>query len=442
MIEIFAIVSQLLFFLLIFSFPLNPVILNKILSPKNYYFGVFDTLLINSVFILNFLIICSYFNFELKHIFYTSIFLSILINIFNFNKWKKYLIKEKINIIFFLTLCLCIFFSLANNLKFEWDGIAHWFFKTKLFYDGHGIENIKDLPAPMYPHLGTYLWAFFWKNSIVQYEYLGRLIYIFIYILSIFSISSSILKDKNFNILFLLPIILILTILTYDEYLFGGYQEYLLFSFIALISKLILNILDNDSTSIKQLMILIFTGNLLIYFKDEGAIYLIIIFFIFQFFLKQNIQKTILIISLIISITIQFILEKNIIQVYGFQEKTININFDYILNLGFLMTNSILISKYIIISMLKYPLWIVIFLSIYLLIKEKFNQRTISFILLMLLAIFGFYYLLYTIHPFSSEFLMKVTLDRLLFQTSGFFMIYVLISFNIIISNFNSYLKK
>ena len=136
----------------------------------------------------------------------------------------------------------------------------------------------------MYPHLGTYLWAFFGKNSILEYEYLGRLIYPFIYILSIFSICCSVSNNKNFNKLLLLPIILFMVILTYDEYLFGGYQEYLLFSLIALMSKLILNMIDNNLPSFKQLFILIFTGNLLIYCKDEGLIYLVIIFLIFQFF--------------------------------------------------------------------------------------------------------------------------------------------------------------
>ena len=84
--EIIAIVSQLIIFLLIFSFPLNPSLLNKILLPKNYHFGTFDTLLINGVFILNFLLLCSFLNLELKNIFYTLIFISIFINIFNFNK--------------------------------------------------------------------------------------------------------------------------------------------------------------------------------------------------------------------------------------------------------------------------------------------------------------------------------------------------------------------
>ncbi len=78
----------------------------------------------------------------------------------------------------------------------------------------------------------------------------------------------------------------------------------------------------------------------------------------------------------------------------------------------------------------------------YVLAKENFDKKKMSLLFFVIFAILGFYYLLYTIHPHSSEFLMKVTLDRLIFQTSGFFMIYVLITFNTIYSNFSNYLKK
>ncbi len=434
MIEVVAIFCQLIFFLLIFSFPFNPVVLNKILITKRYFFGVFDTLLINGVIILNLLLICSYLSFDLKYIFYFFLSFSICINIFCFNKWLKYLKLEKIYILFFLILCICIFLNLSYNLNFEWDGIAHWFFKTKLFYDGHSIENIRNLPASMYPHLGTYLWAFFWKNSIIEYEYLGRLIYIFIYVLSIFSLSCSFFKDKSFNIFILSPIILLLIIFTYDDYLLGGYQEYLLFSFMALISKLIINILDNKYTSIKQLIILILTGNLLIYFKDEGVIYLSIIFLILGFFIKNNLNKFIIILSLILSISIQFFLEKNIIQVYGFQEP-IKINLDQILDIKFLIATIFLISKHVIISIIKYPIWILIFLSLFFMIPKNPNKKLLKYFYIKLIFFYCFIYGMYIIHPYTSEFLLSVTLERLLFQISGFFVFPVILFFHFFTSN-------
>ena len=105
------------------------------MNSKKYFFGVFDTLLINAVFIFNFLIITSYLNLSLSMIFYILLTFSIINLIFYSKNWLQYINKEKNNIIFFLIISLCIFFSFSNSLKFEWDGIAHWFFKTKLFYD-------------------------------------------------------------------------------------------------------------------------------------------------------------------------------------------------------------------------------------------------------------------------------------------------------------------
>ena len=34
------------------------------------------------------------------------------------------------------------FFSFSNSLKFEWDGIAHWFFKTILNYPNSNLPNL------------------------------------------------------------------------------------------------------------------------------------------------------------------------------------------------------------------------------------------------------------------------------------------------------------
>ena len=76
MIEIIAIILQFIIFLLIFSFPFNPVILNNKLNSKKYFFGVFDTLLINAVFIFNFFnnYIISKFKFEYDILYFINFF--------------------------------------------------------------------------------------------------------------------------------------------------------------------------------------------------------------------------------------------------------------------------------------------------------------------------------------------------------------------------------
>ena len=428
MIEILAIFSQLIFFLLIFSFPFNPYFLNNTLKPNHYYFGFFDTVILNGVIILNILLFCSFINLELNHIFYALILASLIFNALTFGLWKKYLINEKKLIIFFVVICLCLFLGLAESLKFEWDGIAHWFFKTKSFYEGYNIQNLQELPAAQYPHLGNYLWAFFWRNSIVQYEYLGRLIYIFFYVISIFSIVVIIFKKNNHLVLF--SLIMFILIFTYDEYLLGGYQEYLIFSFAMILSKLILNYLDTDSTSFKQLLLIIFAGNLLMWFKDEGLFYFLIIMFIFQFFIKNISSRISVIILAILLVLFQYFIQNYLINIYGLQNSLSEVELSNILNLTFILKKIFIISKYFIISFAKYPIWIVILFSIFLLFKYNIEKKILYFYLLFLGLTFSFLYCVYIFHPHSSEFLLKVTLDRLIFQTSGFFVSLFIIATN------------
>ena len=55
---------------------------------------------------------------------------------------------------------------------------------------------------------------------------IGRLYYVFIFVTAIFSLKL----NKNINQSFEAAIILsLIVLLTYDFYLFGGYQEYLIF---------------------------------------------------------------------------------------------------------------------------------------------------------------------------------------------------------------------
>ena len=44
------------------------------------------------------------------------------------------------------------------------------------------FSNLSNVPGVVaYPHLGTYGWGLLWKNSLVDYEYTGRIFYIYIY---------------------------------------------------------------------------------------------------------------------------------------------------------------------------------------------------------------------------------------------------------------------
>ena len=284
MVELISIIFQFLIFMGMFSFPLSPKTLSLKFNRGNYSFNVFDVFMLNGIIIFNILLFLSFLNFDLQIIFYIFIITFIFFLFLNFKDWLNSIINHKFLFIFFSLICILLFLNLAENLKFEWDGIAHWFFKTKSFYEGYGIENIQNLPASQYPHLGTYIWAFFWKNSLIEYEYLGRFVYIFFFILSIF-VASNLFEIKN-KVIYCLIVILLL-VLTYDSYLLGGYQEYLLFSFGVILSKLIINSLNKNQSNYIMALILL-NGNLLMWFKDEGLFYFIIIISMYTFYQKKN----------------------------------------------------------------------------------------------------------------------------------------------------------
>ena len=221
MIEIFSLYAQLLIFIIIFQFPLNSFILNKY---SVITFNYFEVLVLNIVIQLFFYLIISFTAINLKSYFIFQIFLGfifLIFNIINYYKKKKLLFEDDlILLIFFLILNIIFFTYIALNLRIEWDGLAHWLHKAQIFFQGGTFSDIKNVPFSYYPHLGTFLWGFFWKNSILQLEYFGRLIVPFLYLSGIFFCVSSFKKEK---VLITKILIILLTLtLTLDYYLFGG----------------------------------------------------------------------------------------------------------------------------------------------------------------------------------------------------------------------------
>jgi hypothetical protein len=117
-----------------------------------------------------------------------------------------------------LSYCL----KIASFAALEWDGLANWFYKVQIFYQQGSLKDLNNVPYSFYPHLGAYIWAFFWKTSYTEYEYLGRFFYIIIFIISSLTISNRI-KNEKIKIIFFVCFVLFLTEWT----LFGGYQEYI-----------------------------------------------------------------------------------------------------------------------------------------------------------------------------------------------------------------------
>ena len=118
------------------------------------------------------------------------------------------------------------FFNTAYNLEIGWDGLSIWIFKANNFYNGKNYADLffDKVPYIQYPHLGSYIWAFFWKNSFIQKEYLGRLFLDYLYLISLFVIANSLKKQSNFKKLIFIFCLMLFTF-DYNNTL-SGYQDY------------------------------------------------------------------------------------------------------------------------------------------------------------------------------------------------------------------------
>lgn len=429
MVEILNIILQFFIFLLIFSFPFC-IYKNKIfLLPNSFLLeGIYLKIGLNLLTHLFAILFISFLNIKLNTYFYLVISLSIISNfIFLISKDKFEITTNKsIIFVFFILVNIGLFLKISIDLKLEWDALNHWFPKTLLFFEEIKISNLKDLGFSQYPHLGPFVWAFFWKNSFLQYEYFGRLFYVFFYVTSLFSILENSFEKNN---LFKIIIIFLLTILTYDLFLFGGYQEYLIFSLLLILSKCFFEIRFNSNNSAKNIFFyfyIITIFHVLIWFKDEGIFYYIFIFITFIYFSNLK-NKNLLSLFCIFYIFLQYFLQKFLIGSYGFQAQIIHEGLIDNFNPKIFINKFLFITKYILISSLKYKLWII---NLFSLIVLYFFYKDIFLKLKLWVYIFFiniiFIYAIYFQTPYYSEFLLRVTLDRVMFHTSGFYIIFTI----------------
>ncbi len=431
MLEILNIFYFFLIFILIFSIPFNKFTLNHVIKIKGLKFNFFDYQSLNIIFFCYIILFISFFDLNLKFVFYLYILVSFVLVSINFLKNTK--IKKNWNIknfLFFFLITISIFFYVAHNLKLEWDG-HHWLEKVNFFYNENKIENFYTLKYhPEYPHLGSYIWAFFWKNSLVNYEYTGRLFCIYFYTISVFSLMNCMDdKLKKFRILFIIFIVVI----TFDPYLFSGYQDYFLFSILVVASRL-LYFLDFNQINQKLLMLIILSLGLLMWFKDEGLVYFLIFSILLILNIKINLNlKLFYYVSILLIIIFNFIIQIYLLGIYEVQAgttsnslKEINIllsNFDTI------FIKSYKIVSHSIIASIKYLSWVLIFFSIFLISYEKKIDDKLKYLIQCL--VFNLLFLYGAFMTFGAiDHMLSLALDRLFFQISGFYLIIFLLLIN------------
>ena len=412
MIEIFNCIYLTVFFLILFRLQFIDKIIEKYLKIKNV--SLIEKYSINILIIFILLLLFSFFDFNNVILIFALFFLSLLTLLLNIKKnYKKNFINKDILIIFTITFIISI--NLVANLKLEWDGYF-WYFKALNFYENLSFFNLSETPIhPGYPHLGGVIWGLFWKISFLDYEFFGRMIYIFVYVISILIVAEKITDKITLKLLFTL----ILFFFTFDHYLFSGYQEYILFGLIVIIFNLLTKF-DLKKLNYFNIFFLVLSSYLLIWVKNEGIFYFSAITFYIIYFLPNN--KKLLFILIFSSLI--FIRMTLFLKITG-STSIPNLDIEFLKTFDFSFSNFIfeilLISKHTIIAFFKYPVWLLIFSSLFL---KKLDKKEVHIIYFALFSLI-FSYAVFLNSQSDLVWHLSVTLDRILFHLSAFFMIFL-----------------
>ena len=417
--EVSLILLQILFIYFFFSNSiLGEKISNKIINTK--YFTNLDLIIINIIIFLNFLIFVSVLTINSTYFFYAYIILICLTLIKKFKKKIKINFSYKNVIILFIVFILSL--DLAYTLEFGWDVQWFWYLKALNFYQDQTFLNLNKLPISAYPHLGPYIWGFFWKFPFGNFEYLGRIVYIFFYIFAIFSFSE-ILKINNY-LKFIFSLFIVLA--TYKYSLFNGDSDILIFIFLLFAAKFTYYLYQPEKKKNHSLIIFSLLGisNILFWIKYEAMFF--ILFLIFSIIIYNKIinkKNKLIIISFFFSFILLRILILELLSVslidpasFGIQD-TIYFSFSefyYKITQILFYIFSFLIQNPI--FLLTLPLMII---SIKCLNKNSLNKT----ILLFSFVFFSFTFFAYFFKVSEIEFQLRYSLGEFLFSVSGIYLL-------------------
>jgi hypothetical protein len=431
--ELINILSQLVIFTLFFSigFPVNKAKFNS--ANSQIFFS--EQLIFNIIVQINLLLILSFLNFSLKIIFsiYLLYLFIFLIYFFNRNLIKLSISLENKHLYHFaIFLGLVIFIDIAYSLTLEWDSQKFWIYKTLNFYDNGTIQSLNNLPpgdGANYPYLGSLLWSLFWKFSFISDEYAGRLLYGFLYVVSLLAFTEKLKTSLVYKIVFLI----ILICLSYQYRYFGGDQDILIFILVSFLSVIVHGIYKTLPQKISniQVLSLILICNALIWTKPEGSIYsFIMIFIIISFFKIELIKKF----YLFFSVLFLFILQ---LAIFKFYNLNVGINSccwnDFSINsiiLKLSFERLLIIFQYFFYGLLMNFFFmfglICLFFSFFIknLIKDNF------YIYFFILINFSFIFTAYILSDLDLVFMLKNGVDRLIYGTSPIYLLIFVELFN------------
>ncbi len=430
MIELAGIALSLLTFLIFSIFPLTVNFSDQYLLKYKFY--KYDFLLINLLINFILLLLLSFTKINLSYYFIFIVFLSLSFNLVLFFKDKTYFSRfNEINFLYFILINLIIFIFIAKEPTLSWDSQKNWFYKSQSFFYNYNFFDLgKILGVDYYPHLGPYLWGFFWKNSLLNYEYSGRFIYVFVFLLSIFSICDLLNVKKNIKTL----IITIILLVSYDNFLFKGYQEVLIFSLLIFASKNIYNYIFYQKKL--NLVICFICLNLLPWIKNEGYLFLIIFIISLGLLIKKFSKKIEIILFIFFSIFL-LLIKKLLFLNYLDVNLTHGGNINFEITINDFINFMIFLFKGFIVAIFKYKIWIFIFISMFLISKnKKIKNKDNQFIYFLRINIFLYFFLILGIyfsvsdHIYGIQWWIDNSLDRILYQVSGLFIIYIVLAVN------------
>jgi hypothetical protein len=437
MLEILQIFFQLIIFILFTFFPINKFTLSRFSSV--YINSNINAFLINIVILLNTFLLLSFFKVNMNFIFIFILIMNLFLFAYNFSDIYREIINKK-NIFFeisFILICFLLFIKVAANPSLGWDGLAFWLSKTNSFYLG---GSYFDMPHPHYPQLGSYMWAFFWKNSLIEKEYFGRLFFYYLYLISIFTITLSLKESSNIKKLILIFFLILFTF-DFDGKL-SGYQDYLIFVLLILCFKILIEINSNLKIfqSLFYFILLIMTTMLLPWVKNEGIFYAIFIAIIYCFFNTQFLYKKIFFLFLvIISCSTQIFFIKIILA----ESKTISgfVPLGQIPSIdGMIISNIFTIKElffrffytsfYLIRSAFQYPLILINFFIFFISLKYYKYLKNINIFYTFFFLNLAFIYVIYitTTAPFLWH--LQTSISRLMLQTCGLYFFLFIDLFN------------
>tara|TARA_B100001057_G_scaffold417047_1_gene435450 strand:- start:51 stop:1316 length:1266 start_codon:yes stop_codon:yes gene_type:complete len=412
----------LIFFQIFFIGCLINLSIPKIKINSTFTTSLTESLILKSIIFINILLVFSLLNISLNYLIISLIVFS-LIHILKEKEKNKINFNLKNLLIFIYIFIISI--ALTYDLQLGWDAKFFWFLKTINFYQDNSLLNLEKLPATDYPHLGAYIWSFFWRFPFDSYEYLGRIFYVFLYILSIFYFCEIFKSNETYKLI--LSSLIILT--TFDIELFNGNQEIVVFSLMLVAAKLSYELVTRKIKSpTNHLIFLLLSFNAALWVKNEGLFLLGFILLIILFFGNLNLkQKKFILLGSILLITARFVIFYFLnTELESFQfEKTFSYSF-----FENLLLNLKTISFYSIVYSLSLPLILLslltLLLNIYLFKIDKIQLFIIFYLILNVLFIFAAF--IFTME--DVEWQVKVGLKRVMFESSGFYLLTIVYLFN------------